>query len=324
MSGAGRKTDHIARKFGPGSERGQRERELARIAGRQHEIIRGDQLRALGLGARGSQLRVRTHRLHRLYPGVYAYGRPDVLPKGRWLAAVYACGTGAALSHRAAAALHGLISWVAGTADVTIPTRSGRAHDGIRIHRPRRLDPADVTEVDGIPCTTVARTLLDLAATEPRWLLAKAINQAEIEQVLDMRAIAELADRHPRHPGARRLRRALGNEEIGTDRTKSPLERRFLKLCRKARLPHPAINEWMAIEGEELQCDFVWHAQKVIVEVDGWETHKTKRAFVDDRRRARLLLLAGWTVLRFTWAEVKDDPAGVAADVAKALAVAAV
>lgn len=231
--------------------------------------------------------------------------------RGRWLAAVLACGDQALLSHGAAAALHDLLKPTRGAVDVTIPRRSGRSRPGIRIHRSCSLAAADRTQIAGIPCTSVTRTLIDVAATAPAAVFEKACNQAVIERVLDAREVSELLARHPHNPGSRRLRAATGSEEVGSDRTRTKLERTFLALCLRGGLPRPAVNEWMAIPGEEMQCDFVWHAERVVVEVDGWATHRTKRSFEMDRRRDQLLCLAGWQVVRFTWTDVNTRPVHV-------------
>jgi very-short-patch-repair endonuclease len=163
-------------------------------------------------------------------------------------------------------------------------------------------------ELDRIPCTTVPATLLALAATGPRNVLERACNSAEIERVLDMGSTEELLARRVGHPGSSRLRAALAIDGLGSDRTKSKLEKRFLRLARADELPRPAVNEWIWIAGEEIQCDFVWHRKRVVVEVDGWDTHRTRKAFRDDRRRDQLLRLAGWDVVRFTSNDVECDP----------------
>jgi uncharacterized protein DUF559 len=305
MPRLGRKTAHTARKPAPGRRRGAIEREILRIASLQYMMIRLDQLLAIGLSERGVQQRVADGRLFRLYPGVYAVGRPDVPLKGSWLAAVFACGEGAALSHESAAALLGLVK-PGGAIHVSITSRSRRSHPGIDIHRPRHLLPADITAVDGISCTTVARTLFDVAGSRPRWLFLRLLEQAEVQDGLDMAAIEELLVRSPNHPGARRLRASLGSGGPGEGRVKSELERRFRRICKKAGLPKPAINEWLQVPGEEWQGDFVWHHQKLLVEVDGWTFHRTRLAFERDRRRDRLLALQGWRVARFTWRDLRD------------------
>lgn len=222
------------------------------------------------------------------------------------MAAVLACGEGAVLSGRSAATLHGLLKVRGGPVHVTVPRRTPIARRGIRVHRSTCLAPADCTIVDRIPCTIVPVTLLSLAAGSPRNVLESACNQAEIEGVLDMRAIGELLRRRGGHPGSARLRAVLDLDDLGLDRTKSPLEKRFLALMQAGGLPAPAVNDSIAIPGEELQFDFVWYRERVVVELDGWKTHRTRTAFRDDRRRDQLLKLAGWDVVRFTSRDLND------------------
>jgi very-short-patch-repair endonuclease len=136
-----------------------------------------------------------------------------------------------------------------------------------------------------------------------------------MEGFLDMRAIEELLGRRRSHPGATRLRSVLAVDGLGLDRTKSKLERRFLRLARDTGLPEPAVNAWMPIPGEEMQCDFVWYGERLVVEVDAWETHRTRKAFRSDRRRDRLLRVEGWDVVRVTGYDVEYDPGGVIAEV---------
>jgi very-short-patch-repair endonuclease len=283
------------------------DRLIVAIAATQHGVIGLIQLIAIGLSPRSVRDRVANGRLHRIHQGVYAVGRPDITIKGRWMAAVLACGEGALLSHRSAATLQELLNARGGLIDVTIPRQSSLARPGLRVHRSTCLLPRDCVTVDRIPCTSVPATLLGLAATAPTNVLASACNKAAIRELLDMRAIEELLSRRAGHPGASRLRAVLGGEDLGADRTKSTLEKRFLRLIRRSGLPMPTVNDWIAIPGEEMQCDFVWHGQRLIVEVDGWETHRTRMAFHDDRRRDQLLRLAGWDVLRFTGRDVSRD-----------------
>jgi very-short-patch-repair endonuclease len=287
--------------------RGAIDRAIVAMAARQHGIISLAQLLGLGLSERAVHARVAAGRLHRIHQGVYAVGRPDVTIKGRWMAAVLACGEGALLSHQSAATLRELLNARAGRVHVTVPRRTTVARAGIRVHRSTCIEPQDRTEVDGIPCTSVPVTLLGIAATAPRNVLDSACNRAEMEGVLDMRAIEELLERRRSHPGARRLRAALEVDGLGLDRTKSRLEERFLRLARETGLPTPAINAWMPIPGEEMQCDFVWHRERLVVEVDTWETHGTRRAFRNDRRRDRLLRAHGWDVMRVTGYDVYGD-----------------
>jgi very-short-patch-repair endonuclease/Arc/MetJ family transcription regulator len=305
---SGPQSDHRQPKDKPADPRGETDRLIVAIAARQHGVITLRQLVGLGLSRRAVRWRLSSGRLHQIHRGVYAVGRPDLPIKGRWMAAVLACAEGAVLSHQSAATLHGLLNARGGLINVTVPRRTPIARRGIRVHRSTCLAPADCMMVDRIPCTSVPATLLALAATSPKNVLESACNQAEIEQVLDMRAIGELLERRPAHPGTSRLRGALAIDDLGLDRTKSKLEKRFLRLSREFGLPRPRINEWIAIPGEEMQFDFVWQRERVVVEVDGWETHRTRKAFRDDRRRDQLLRLAGWDVVRFTSRDVDDEP----------------
>ena len=305
----------MSTKSGHRSRKGAVDRLILAIARKQHGVIALWQLISIGLSASTVRERVAVGRLHRIHQGVYSVGRPDVPIKGKWMAAVLACGDGAVLSHQSAATLHGLLNARAGRFHVTVPRRTEVARAGIRVHRSTCLAPEDRTEVDGIPCTSVAATLLGVAATAPRNVLDSACNQAEVEGLLDVRAIEELLDRRRSQPGTRRLRAALEVDGIGVDRTKSGLERRFLRLARKTGLPAPATNAWMPIPGEEMQCDFVWHRERLVVEVDAWKTHGTRRAFRNDRRRDRLLRAHGWDVVRVTGYDVDFEPENVVGDV---------
>jgi very-short-patch-repair endonuclease len=202
---------------------------------------------------------------------------------------------------------------------VTIPRRTPVVRRGIHVHRSTCLDPADCTEVDRSPCTSVAATLLAVASTAPLNVLESACNQAEVERILDLSAVDELLKRRRGQPGAALLRAALEVDGLGLDRTKSRLEKRFLRLARAAGLPTPAINAWMPIPGEDMQCDFVWHRERLVVEVDAWTTHAIRRAFRADRRRDRLLRQHGWDIIRVTGYDPESDADGVIGGVQAAL-----
>jgi very-short-patch-repair endonuclease len=315
MAGDGWKTLLTATESIHRRGKGELDRLIVALAARQHGVVALWQLVELGLSAAGVRTRVAAGRLHRIHQGVYAVGRPDVTIRGRWMAAVLACGEGGVLSHRSAATLHALLNVRAGWIHVTVPRRTPVVRSGIRVHRSTCLVPQDRTEVDGIPCTSVPATLLAVAATAPRNVLDSACNQAEMDGLLDMRAVDELLRRRRSHPGAARLRAALDVDGLGLDRTKSRLERRFLKLARETGLPAPAINAWMPVVGEEMECDFVWHRERLVVEIDAWETHRTRRAFRNDRRRDRLLRREGWTVVRVSGHDVDRDSGDIVSDV---------
>ena len=226
------------------------------------------------------------------------------------IAAVFACGVGAVLSHRSAAELWGLRASSPTAIDVTAIGRSRHRRPGIVVHRPRRFDPEDRASLDGLPITTIARTLLDLAEVIPRRELARAIEQAELIGVFDLQAIEELLGRSRGRRGLRPLRFELARvrETAQSAFTRSELERALLELCRGQRLPAPSMN--ISIEG--LEVDAVWHSASLAVEMDGFEYHRTTAAFERDRRRDEILQLAGYRVLRFTYRRLKTDPDGVA------------
>jgi hypothetical protein len=284
------------------------DRALAQLAVGQWGVVSRAQLVALGLGRGAIEARLRNGRLRRLHRGVYAIGGAHLPPRGRWLAAVLACGPGAFLSHRSAAAHWGLLQSRAARVEVTAPaTRRGAT--GIRLHRARSLDAGDTTTHQGIPTTTVARTLLDLAATLHRNHLERALAQAERLRLYDHRAIADVLARSNGHRGRAILMRATVSDPSWTQ---NDFEARFLELVREAGLPEPLVNE--AHTGPDhvpITPDFHWPAGNLIVETDGWETHGTRAAFEADRRKDAALTAAGYRVMRFTWREVRDRPGTV-------------
>lgn len=227
------------------------------------------------------------------------------------MAAVLACGPGAVLSHRAAADLLGLRSSSATKIDVTVRGTGGRGHEQIAVHRSRTLLDRDVIEVDGIPCTSVARTLLDLAELVDQDGLVKAIERAEIQQLFDLRAVEDVLDRAHGRRSAARLRAALAEVAIRPP-TRNDLEQAFFEICVKARLPRPAVNRWIQVDGTSYQADFSWEDLGLIAETDGYETHGTRTAFEHDRRRDQKLAAAGWRIVRFTWRQVMYEPSAVA------------
>jgi len=202
------------------------------------------------------------------------------------------------LSHRSAAALWG-IRPSQGRIDVTTP-RTRAKRPGLLLHR-AVLAPDEITAHDGIPVTTPARTLLDLAAVLQRHQLQQAINEAEIRR---LEGPHHLTSRYPTKRGTRALR-ALAPPTY----TRSDLEARFATFLNDRRYPRPLTNT--IIEGKEV--DVAWPDCRLIIELDSWEYHGTRHAFEDDRRKDRRLKAAGWTVLRVTWRDL-DDPDALEAE----------
>jgi predicted transcriptional regulator of viral defense system len=320
MEGVGHETDA----HGPKQAQPPLERAIAELASAQHAVVSLSQLEALGLGARAVSHRVQRGMLHRVHRGVYAVGHPLLTREGRWMAAVLACGPNACLSHRSAASLWGVRSNDRSAIDVVVPSRAGRMRDGIDVHRGGGLAPADRTTLDAIPCTSLARTLLDLAEVVGARGLERAIERAEILRLLDMRPIDDVLRRAGGRRGAGALRAVLAEIEPGSTLTRSELEERFLQICRDAALPAPEIGAWISHPGGGgAEADFAWRDQRLIVDVDGRDVHTTRRAFEHDRRRDQRLMLAGWRVVRFTWRQVVHEPAAVAETVRALLAQAA-
>jgi very-short-patch-repair endonuclease len=284
------------------------DREIGRIAASQDGLISLDQLRGLGVGKDAASKRVAAGRLYRVHEGVFAVRLPLLSANGKYLAAVLACGEGAVLSHRSAAALWGLRDEPVVRVDVTAPNRRGRLPVGIRAHRDGSLLPADRADPFGIPCTTVARTLLDLAAVIPVWELRKAISEAEVLRVMDHEAVRLLIRRSKGRRGVARLRSLLDEIAPETKRTRSELERRFLRLCARAGLPTPEVNAILDLGDVRLEADFLWRDAWVIVETDGFRYHRTASAQRRDSWREQRLQLAGWRVSRCTWAQVEHEP----------------
>ena len=292
---------------------------LSRLAAGQHGVVTLAQLTALGLSASGVRDRVGSGRLHRVHRGVYAVGHPLLSGHGRWMAAVLAYGPEAVLSHRSSAALVGLRPDTRAIADISLPRSSAHSRPGIEAHGSTTLRAQDVTVRDGIRCTTVARTLLDLADVLDRRGVERAVEQAEALRLFDGQALDEVLARANGRRGAGVLR-ALLREPEGAALTASELEERFLALCRDFGVAKPEVNAWIARDDGWIKADFLWRAERLVVETDGHAHHGTRQAFERDRRRDQDLLLGGWQVIRFTWRQVSAEPEGVAGTIRSLLA----
>jgi very-short-patch-repair endonuclease len=277
------------------------------LAGAQHWIVTFAELLALGFSPSAISRLVAAGRLHRLHKGVYAVGRPTVSATGRRLAAVLACGPDALLSHFSNAAHLGLRKSAATLIDVTVPRRSARRRFGIRIHRRGTLISEDRTVVDGIPCTSLAWTLLDLAPLTDDRGLERMVEQAEILQIYDHRQVERLMGRSAGRPGVRRLVRVLGLARPGKTLSRSELEEALLRICRRGGLPEPELNQSILLGGVHTEVDFLWRAERVVVEVDSWRYHRQRGQFRRDRRRDQCLELEGWSHARFTDDEVAGE-----------------
>ena len=267
------------------------ETRVAELASREHGVLSTSELMSCGLSRPAIHRRVRSGRLHPLHRGVYAVGHPTLSREGRWIAATKAGGAGAVLSHQSAAELWGLAPRCPGPIHITVPDhRRPRPHRGISVHRSRTLAPQDITHSNRIPVTTPSRTLRDLRRVLPREQWETAIDRARGRGF----SVAEVVDEAP---------------------TRSVLERRFLRLCRRHRIPAPRVN----VRVGNFLVDFLWPDSRLIVEVDGYEYHRDRASFESDRARDAQLALQGYRVLRFTYGQVTGERAQVAATVRRML-----
>lgn len=220
------------------------------------------------------------------------------------MAAVLACGDGAALSHRSAAALWGLQSPAGGSIHVSVPAARRAKHRGITVHREEHLD---VTTHKGIRATTPLVTLIALATTEPRNRLEAAINEADKLDLIDPETLRAMLEAAPRRRGVGVLKRTLDIRTFTL--TDSELERRFLPIARRAGLPAPLAQRW--VNGHRV--DFYWPELALVVETDGLRYHRTPAQQTADRIRDQAHAAAGLTAVRFTRAQVRHDPGHVEA-----------
>ena len=272
------------------------------LSRRQHAVISREQLLAIGFTAPAIKHRIQTGRLHPKYRGVYAVGRPELTRYGEWMAAVLACGPGAALSHSSAAALHEIRPDLRGTIEVSGPSTYERP--GITAHRRRQFE---ATRRFNIPVTSPVQTLLDLSRTLTDDELEAAVNEADKLNLLRADALRRALEGRK---GGARLRKLLDRRTFVL--TESRLERRFLPLVREAGLPKPVTRTRL----NGYKVDFYWPQLSLIVETDGLTYHRTPAEQAADRVRDQVHAVAGLTTLRFTHAQVAFDRPHVTATLA--------
>jgi very-short-patch-repair endonuclease len=280
---------------------------------RQRGVITRRQLLALGYNADAIHHRLATGRLHLIWEGVYAAGRPQLTRHGIWLAAVLACGEDAALSHTDAGGLYGIIAAPAlpdlsalatgrgRPIHVSVPLRRCPRRPGIAVHRRAWLTPTQIILRDDIPVTSPACTLIDLAAVLPRDQLEAAINAADKRDLIGPESLRAALESVGRRPGVAVLRELLDRRTFTL--TDSELERRFLPIARAAGLPPPLTQH--RVNG--FRVDFFWPKLGLVVETDGLRYHRTPAEQARDRIRDQVHIAAGLTPLRFTHAQIHYD-----------------
>jgi very-short-patch-repair endonuclease len=278
---------------------------VARLAAEQWGVLSLDELRACGLSREAVAGRVRNGLLHPLHRAVYAVGHANPPLEGRFLAAVKAGGRRTVLSHLSAGALWGFVQWDERHPEITIPGRGTRAHPCLRVHRSSMLAVPDVTRHRGIPVTSPARTLLDLAATLDERTLRRAVRQAESLHRVNMRQLADAIQRAGRRHGTARLGRLIAT---GPAPTRSELEDVVLDLIRDAGLQRPEVNAPLILDGRRVIPDFRWPTRRLVLEADGAAWHDGPMARQDDHDRQAVLEAHGERVLRITWQQAITHP----------------
>lgn len=294
----------------------------ARIAGfarRQQGNVTRAQLLSAELGDDAIAGRVRRGLFRRMHRGVYFVGHGEITPKATAMAAVLACGAGAVVSHRSAAYLYEYLPYPAQhrVVEITVAGRALSQREGITIYRTASFDRRDIRTLDGIPTTSPARTLLDVAASAPDELDA-AFDEAVFRKSVRMPQLRELVDRSAGRAGVTALR-VLVEAETSGQRNRREAEESFRALVKAAMLPKPESNARIG----RFVVDFLWAEHRVIAELDGFATHGRRRAFEGDRARDGDLQALDYRVIRVTWRQLTREPYAVVARTAAILALAA-
>lgn len=282
------------------------------LAARQHGVVSRAQLLAFGLTPEAIAHRLATGRLHRTWRGVYAVGRPRLTQRGRWMAAVLACGPGAVLSHGSAAALRRIGNERPDAIEVSVPAAAFRRRRGIVVHR-RSLADEDITVHDQIPVTSPICTLIDIAARLSRGRLEAAINEADKRGLTNPDELRSAIEARKGQPGVAKIRATLDRRTFTL--TDSELERRFLRIVREAGLPSPQTQ----CEVSGFRADFYWPDIGLVVETDGLRYHRTPAEQARDRLRDQVHAAAGLTSLRFTDAQVRYEAGYLGATLARVI-----
>lgn len=233
------------------------------------------------------------------------------------MAAVLVAGDGVLLSHRSAGRLWGVVPPAAESIDLTCPPGRVVRRKGIVSHTSAVADDErDV--VDGIPVTSIFRTIFDFAAVSGLRELERALHEAEVRGLRDRVSLPMLLERYPRRRGARNVRAVLGSK-VPVAITRNDFEEAFLDLVEAHGLPRPRTNADLAVRGRFLAIDALWEPERVAVELDGRGVHGTAKRFESDRQRDRILVAEGWRTMRVTWRQLREEPEEIAADLRLAL-----
>lgn len=291
---------------------------VAELAEKQFGVVARKQLIALGASSGWIERRLKCGSLLSLHRGVYAVGHKHLDRRAHFLGAVFACEPAAALSHRSAAELLGVLSRTTMAPEVTRWT-GWRPQAGIVVHCGLVAED-EIEVVDGIPTTGLSRTVLDLSARSSKTQVEQMLNEAEVRGLTDRISIPTLLERYPRRAGSAMLREIFREQAHTRGITRKELERRFRVLLNSTDLPRPRRNAHIAVGGRFFEVDCLWAEQRLIVELDSRMVHGTEKAFEGDRRKDRLLIAEGWRVTRVTWRQLRDEASAVVADLRLMLA----
>lgn len=293
------------------------EKRCLQLAARQRGVIRHDQARDCGLSRDQLQWRARSGRLCRVYPGVYRVaGAPEDASQrlkalALWLA-------GGVLSHQTAAALHGFSQFAPGPLEATV-THGARAPSGVVVHRVGAIAPRDVTSLDGLPVTSISRTLIDLSATLEPSLFRSCCDEALRRKWTTLDRLDATLERNLRRPGLTQVRAVLHALRGGDGPTESELEHLVRELLRDAGFPEPDRQRAIRTRERLRRVDFVFTDARVIIEADGYAYHSSAQSFEDDRRRDNALAARGYVVLHWTWTALHETPERLLVDLAACL-----
>jgi very-short-patch-repair endonuclease len=294
---------------------GTRDQKIAAIAARQRGRVARQQLICAGIASSTVDRLLKSGFLHRLHQGVYAVGHLAPVELGRETAALLAARPGAVLSHLTAASLWNLRPQRSdGPVELTVWSVPTGRRAGIVVHRTSHLPSQDVRIFCGLPITSPARALADIAASLTTRELERALDEGLVRRIVRLGEVAEVVERLPNRPGMRALRNLLDHRRT-TTLTRSQAEERFLELVRAAQLPVPEVN--VPLHG--FTVDFLWREQGVVVEVDGYRFHSTRSAFERDHRKTAVLGAAGLEVQRITWDQMDEESFAIVARLAKGL-----
>ena len=280
------------------------------LAVSQHGVLNRRQALAVGISRSALRTRLRRGTIELLSPGVYRVAAVPETWRQRVIAACFACGETAVASHLTAAALHAFDGVREGPIEITVPRTASLRPGGVQVHRPREaVADCDRTTVDGIPCTTRERTLVDIART---WGLRRAEDALDGAQRDRHVVPAALFDRAEELRG--RGRTGVGRFSdlvelrIGASQPTSHLERRALRLLEMSGMPRPTCQHAVEVDGRRYVLDFAYVQLRVAIEVDGRIGHAGDRGRQSDNERDTRLRLVGWDVYRFTYRDITERP----------------